>query len=103
MTDFVPSRICSIDPVSASILALGTAAGGAAAGALPSLLSGGGSSAATPPAPSAPPPPAPPIQSPTGTKNAAPGAPGGAATPSFVGASTLPSQTGYGAKSLLGQ
>ena len=92
-----------VDPVSATILALGTAAGGAAAGGLPSLLSGGGSSAATPPAPSAPPPPAPPIQSPTGTKNSAPGAPGGAATPSFVGASTLPAQQGYGAKSLLGQ
>lgn len=95
--------ICFIDPVSASILALGSAAGGAAS-ALPSILNSGGS--ATPPSPTAAPPPAPPIQQPQGTKNGAAAvatAPGGAGQPSFVGSSSLPQQSGYGAKTLLGQ
>ena len=86
--------LCSVDPVSATILALGTAAGGAAEGFL------GGKQSASP-SPAAPPPPAPPIQQPQGTPGGNAAAASG--TPSFIGSSSLPPQQGYGSKTLLGQ
>ena len=91
---------CSIDPVSASILALGTAAGGAAGGLIPSLMGGG----QQPPSPSAPQAPPPPIQQPQGTPSGGTTPTGnGTSTPSFIGSSSLPQQQGYGQKTLLGQ
>lgn len=84
------------DPITLGALALGTAGGG-----LLSSLFGGKSS---PPGPTAPPPAAPPIQQPQGTRDGSVATTGnGTSTPSFVGASSLPQQSGYGAKTLLGQ
>jgi hypothetical protein len=85
------------DPVS---LALIGSAVGAAGGLGASLLSKG----SQPPGPTAPPPAAPPIQQPQGTPGgAAATSGGGTSAPSFIGASSLPQQQGYGAKTLLGQ
>ena len=83
-------------------LMLGSAIGGIAGGVLPSLLGGGGGNSS--PSPSPQPTPAAPIQQPQGTPggNAAT-AGGGGTTPSFIGASSLPQQQGYGTKTLLGQ
>lgn len=82
----------------ATLTAISSIALGSAAGQLTSLATSKGS---TPPGPTPPPAPAPPVQQPQGQKA------GGAATAqspqaSFVGASSLPQQSGYGQKSLLG-
>ena len=83
----------------ATLTAISSIALGSAAGQLTSLATSKG--AATPPGPTPPPAPALPVQQPQGQKA------GGAATAqspqaSFVGASSLPQQSGYGQKSLLG-
>lgn len=82
---------CSIDPVTAVALALGGIAGGAA-----SSMAGGGSGAPAP-TPAAPPTQAAPQQAPIGQKSQ-----GQSSTPSFVGASAVPSGQS-GQKTLLGQ
>ena len=92
--------LCMIDPITLTGLALaaaGTAAGvglgGALAGNTPAPA------AATPAAPPAPSSAAPPVQQPVGSQKS-----GGAGnTPSFIGSAAIPSQVGYGQKTLLGQ
>lgn len=97
-----PYGLCSIDPISLTGLVLAGAAGAAGTAAASGAFSGGGASSAAAPTPAAPPAPAaaaPAQQQPTGQRagNA------GANTPSFVGSAAVPSQVGYGQKSLLGQ
>lgn len=87
---------CSIDPITLTGLAL--AAGTAGIGAAGALSGGGAGTAPTPATPPAPAAAAPAQQSPTGAK-----AGGTSNTPSFVGSAAVPSQVGYGQKSLLGQ
>lgn len=79
-----------VDPITLGALTLATSAAGAGASALASA------SAPGPAAPAAPPPPQ---QQPVGTRQG--NAP--AQQPSFVGSSSIPTQTGFGSKTLLGQ
>lgn len=114
---FIDPYLCSIDPITAGIGALvsafggasslGAAALGAGAAVAASSLSGSGSSpgasrAQTPSevttAPAAPPPAAAPAMDPIGNRNQ-----NRSNTPSFVGASAVPQQAGFGQKTLLGQ
>lgn len=84
--------LCSLDPVTLTALAVGAGAGG-----LASLF--GGSKPGSPQAPPTPAEAAPPVQQPTGSQKS--GAP--QSTLSFVGSAAVPSQVGYGSKTLLGQ
>lgn len=90
--EYGPQLLCSVDPITLTGLAL---AGAATAGV--SALAGGSSTPA-PATMAAPASPAPPVQSPVGTAQ-----PQRSNTPSFVGASSVPQQSGYGQKTLLGQ
>lgn len=82
-----------VDPITATALAIGGLVGTAGA-----ALASGGSATPTPTPPAAPPPTAPPVQTPQGSAQ-----PQAAPAPSFVGASAVPQQLGYGQKTLLGQ
>lgn len=93
------------DPVSLTALALGGAGLGAALFASKDTPAAPGATV-----PAAPPTPTPdtsiqqPVGNPQGAKSAAAaGNSSGAPTPSFIGATALPTQGAYGAKSLLGQ
>jgi hypothetical protein len=86
-----PELLCSVDPVTLTTLAL---AGGVGAGA--ASMAGGN----TPTAPMSAPATPGPQQNPIGTRG---GQSASNQQPSFVGASSLPQQSGYGQKTLLGQ
>lgn len=104
---------CNLDPISLGIAGLtsalsggaGTAlaagALGAGAGALGSSLASGGGGQT--PTPQAPPPEPPATNSPVGTRSGGGTMPRQPTSPSFVGSSSIPSQSGYGGKTLLGQ
>ena len=86
-------HLCSIDPITLAVGALGSLAGG--------LMGGGGGGGSTTTnvtqAPEAAPPQAPPQRSPTGQKKSAGG------TPSFIGSAIAPPTASRGGKTLLGQ
>lgn len=112
--EFIDPYLCSVDPITAGIGALVSAFGGAsslgaaalgagAAVAASSLSGSGGASQAAAPsevttAPEAPPPAAAPAMAPVGDRSQ-----NRSNTPSFVGASSVPQQAGFGQKTLLGQ
>lgn len=91
--DFLPRSLCSIDPLSATAMAVA----GAAGSFFGSHGGGSGGSTASPVAPTAPPTQmAQPVQQPTGQKPTAK-----SSTPTFLGQIMQPVQSGQ--KSLLGQ
>jgi hypothetical protein len=93
--DIADSIYCSIDPVTITALAIGGISA-IAGGAIASGASSGGSQAPAP-MPTAPPPQAPAQQQPGDKPKPK------SNTPSFIGASGVPSNQSFGSKTLLGQ